>query len=174
MFRYLLLSSMIGLNLPVYAQEPQSPSDPEIAHIVVTANAVDVQAGKLARNMTRNGEVKLFATQMVTDHTAVNEQAAALAKKLGVTPLDNATSKNLQKGGDENVAKLKKLKGGAFDEAYVKNEVAYHEAVLNAIDQVLIPNAKNEELKGLIVKVRPAIAAHLEHAKHLQAKLASQ
>ena len=69
------------------------------------------------------------------------------------------------------IAKLKKLKGSAFDKAYVDHEVAYHEQVLDAIDKVLIPNAKNAELKGLIEKVRPAIETHLEHAKHIQASL---
>jgi len=43
--------------------------------------------------------------------------------------------------------------------------------VLDAIDKVLVPNAKNEELKGLIVKVRPAFVAHLEHAKMIQSSL---
>jgi putative membrane protein len=149
------------------------PSDAEIAHIVVTANAVDVDAGKLAKTRTKNSEVKKFAQQMITDHTAVNKQAAALAKKLGVTPQPNPTSADLKKGGDQNVAQLKKLKGDEFDRHYIDHEVAYHQAVLDAIDKVLVPNAQNAELKALIEKVRPAIAAHLEHAKMIQKQLES-
>jgi putative membrane protein len=72
------------------------------------------------------------------------------------------------------MANLKKLKGAAFDKAYVDHEVAYHEAVLDAIDKVLVPSAQNAELKGLIVKVRPAFVAHLDHAKHLQETLAKK
>src|SRR6185437_3068109 len=109
--------------------------------------------------------------QLVTDHEAVNKQATALAKKLKVTPKDNDTSKSLEKGAQENMANLKKLKGKDFDKAYIDHEVDYHQAVLDAIDKTLIPNAKNAELKGLIEKVRPAIAAHLEHAKSVQSKL---
>jgi putative membrane protein len=108
---------------------------------------------------------------MVTDHTGVNKQAVDLVTKLKVTPEDNPTSKSLKSGGDENVKNLKGLKGAAFDKAYVDHEVAYHQAVLDAVDKTLIPGAKNEELKGLLVKVRPAFVAHLEHAKHLQAGL---
>ena len=63
------------------------------------------------------------------------------------------------------------MQGAAFDKAYVDHEVAYHEQVLDAIDKTLVPNAKNEELKALIVKVRPAFVAHLEHAKMIQASL---
>ena len=111
---------------------------------------------------------------MITDHTAVNQQAGALAKKLGVKPADSDTSKSLKAGAADNVKNLKGLKGAAFDKAYVDHEVAYHQAVLDAIDKVLIPSAKNAELKDLIVKVRPAIAAHLDHAKMVQADLAKK
>jgi putative membrane protein len=108
---------------------------------------------------------------MITDHTAVNKQATQLVGKLKVKPEPNPTSESLKKGGDENIANLKKLKGKDFDKAYVDHEVDYHQQVLDAIDKTLIPSAKNAELKGLIEKVRPAIQAHLDHAKHLQSEL---
>ena len=149
----------------------QAPNDAQIAHIVVTANQVDIDAGKLAESKGSNGDVKAFGKQMVTDHTGVNKQASDLAKKLKVTPEDNATSQSLKKGGDENVKKLGALSGAAFDKAYIDHEIAYHEQVLGAIDKTLVPNAKNDELKALIVKVRPAFVAHLEHAKMIQSKL---
>lgn len=147
------------------------PNDAQIAHIVVTANNVDIQAGKLGEKKGKSADVKSFGKMMVTDHTGVNRQATALVKKLGVKPEDNPTSQSLKKGGDENLAALKKLKGAEFDKAYIDHEVAYHQQVLDAIDKVLVPNAKNEELKALIVKVRPAIEAHLQHAQQIQSKL---
>ena len=164
-----LLAVLAAAILPVYAQ--QGPTDPQIAAIVVTANQVDIDAGKLAKSRTKSKEVSKFAQQMITDHTGVNKQATALVTKLKVKPEPNDTSRALQKGGDENLAKLKKLKGSAFDKAYVEHEVAYHEAVLDAIDKTLVPSAKNAELKDLLVKVRPAFVAHLDHAKHLQSEL---
>jgi len=147
------------------------PNDAQIAHIVVTANQVDIDAGKLAESKGTNKDVKAFGKQMVTDHTAVNQQAVALAGKLKVTPEDNPTSQSLKAGGADNVKKLQGLSGAQFDKAYVDHEVAYHEQVLDAIDKTLIPSAKNEELKALIVKVRPAFVGHLEHAKKIQASL---
>jgi putative membrane protein len=108
---------------------------------------------------------------MITDHSGVNKSATDLVQKLHVTPESNATSVSLQNGGDDNLAALKKLNGDAFDKAYVDHEVVYHEAVLQAVDETLIPSAQNAELKGLLIKVRPAIAAHLDHAKHIQAEL---
>jgi putative membrane protein len=149
----------------------QEINDAQIASIVVTANQVDIDAGKVAASKATHADVKKFAQTMVTDHTGVNKQAKDLAAKLKVTPEDNATSKSLYDGGKANVAKLQTLKGQAFDKAYIDNEVAYHEAVIAAVDKTLIPGAKNEELKALLVKVRPAFVAHLDHAKMIQASL---
>jgi putative membrane protein len=163
--------SLVASLFAVSAFAQSGPTDPQIAGIVVTANTIDINAGKLAKARTKNKEVSKFAQQMITDHTAVNKQAGALAKKLHVKPADSDTSKSLKAGAADNMKNLKGLKGAAFDKAYIDHEVAYHQAVLDAIDKVLIPNAKNAELKDLIVKVRPAIAAHLDHAKMVQADL---
>lgn len=165
-----LVSSLVFLgSAAVFADAV--PNDAQIAAIVVAANSVDVNAGELAKTNASSKEVKEFAQLMVTDHTAVNSQAVALVTKLKVTPEENATSQSLKAGGAKNVATLKTLKGAAFDKAYVDNEVAYHSAVLDAVNQVLIPNATNPELKALLVKVQPAFVAHLEHAKSIQASL---
>ena len=123
----------------------QAVTDAQIASIVVTANQVDIDAGKLAEANATNPDVKKFGAQMVTDHTGVNKSATELVKKLNVTPQDNPTSQSLKSGGEKNLANLKSLKGAAFDKAYIDHEVVYHQQVLDALDKTLIPNAKNEE-----------------------------
>ena len=157
------------ITVPALAQ---MPNDAQIASIVVTANQVDINAGKLAQRKGHKTEVKAFAKQMITDHSGVNNQAVALVTKLKVTPEDNATSQSLAAGGEENLKNLKALKGAAFDKAYVDHEVAYHQQVIAAIDKTLIPSAQNAELKALLVAVRPAFVGHLEHAQQIQASLA--
>jgi putative membrane protein len=164
-----------GLLLaPATGAWAQEVNDAQIASIVVTANQVDIDAGNLAKKQATNPEVKKFADLMVTDHTGVNKSATALVTKLKVTPEDNPTSQSLKSGGDANLKTLKGLNGAAFDKAYVDHEVTYHQAVLDAVDKTLLPGAKNEELKALLVKVRPAFVSHLEHAKHLQSSLGSK
>jgi putative membrane protein len=149
----------------------QGVIDAQIASIVVTANQVDIDAGKLAAERSTNPDVKSFGSLMVKDHTGVNKSATDLVTKLKVGPQDNPTSQSLKSGGDSNLAHLKTLKGAEFDRAYVDHEVAYHQQVIDAMDKTLIPDAKNPELKALLVKVRPAFVAHLEHAKMVQASL---
>jgi putative membrane protein len=165
------LAGFLGLAVAASAAQA-APTDPQIAAIVVTANQVDIDAGKLALSKAKSPDFKTFAQLMITDHSGVNKSAVELVAKLHVTPEQNPTSQSLQKGGDDNLAALKKLSGAVFDKAYVDHEVAYHQAVLDAVDQTLIPSAQNAELKALLVKVRPAFVAHLDHAKHLQSELA--
>lgn len=153
------------------AAQGGAPNDAQIAGIVVAANQVDIDAGKVAEQRASNADVKAFGQRMVTDHTAVNKQAVDLANKLKLKPEDSDTAQGLKKGGADNVANLKNLSGTAFDKAYVDHEVAYHEAVIDALDKTLVPNAKNAELKSLLEKARPAFVAHLDHAKQIQAKL---
>jgi len=164
-------AAVAALALAALPALAQSPSDAQIASIVVTANQVDIDAGKLAESKGSNADIKAFGKQMVTDHSGVNKQAVALVTKLKVTPEDNPTSQSLKKGGEDNVKNLKTLSGAAFDRAYIEHEVAYHQQVLDALDKTLIPNAQNAELKSLLVTVRPAFVAHLEHAKMVQSKL---
>ena len=155
------------------AQESKAAplTDADIAAIVVAANAIDAEAGEFAATRASSEAVKEFARSMVTVHRAVNVQAGELVKKLGVTPTDNGVSKSLWAGAKSAAADLAKLSGKAFDRAYLAREIAFHKAVLEAIDATLIPGAKAPELKQTIVGVRPAIESHLKHAEHLAAGL---
>ena len=155
----------------VAAAQGSKPNDAQIAHIAYTADVIDIKAAQLALQKSKNKEVRDFAENMVRDHTAVNDQALALAKKLKVTPQDNDTSKALVKQADAKQAELKKLGGAAFDKAYADNEVAYHKAVDNALETVLIPNASNTELKDLLTTGLKIFQGHEQHAEQVAQSL---
>ena len=105
----LIALAAASLLLAGGATRAQSPNDAQIAFIVVTANQVDIDAGKLAESKASSADVKAFGKQMVTDHSGVNKQAVALVTRLKVTPEDNATSEALKAGGEKNMARLKTL-----------------------------------------------------------------
>jgi putative membrane protein len=160
------------MALPPFAGAQSELGDAHVLHIVVAANQVDIDAGKLARTKSVRKETRAFAEQMIADHNAVNAEASALAKRLRVKPEDNAVSRSLHQDGRDNLASLRGLtKSAAFDRAYIAHEVAYHEAVLEALDKSLLPSATNDELKALLARMRPAFAAHLEQAKRVRSAL---
>lgn len=146
-------------------------TDPQIAHIAYTAGVIDINAAKQAEEKASNKEVKAFAKDMARDHEAVNKQALDLVKKLKVTPEDNDTSKALSKQAADKLAELGKLKGAAYDKAYIDNEVAYHKTVNTALETQLIPSASNPELKGLLQTGLKIFQGHQQHAEHVAASL---
>jgi putative membrane protein len=151
--------------------EDAKPNDAQIAHIAYTAGAIDVKAAQLALQKSKNKEVRDFAESMVRDHTAVNDQALALVKKLNVTPVDNDTSKALTKQAEAKHAELEKLSGAKFDKTYADNEVAYHKTVDGALETVLIPGTANAKLKDLLKTGLKIFQGHEMHAEHVAQSL---
>lgn len=156
---------------PVNAQQTTNLTDPQVASVAVTANQIDVDYAAIALKTSSNSDVKNFAKTMTTDHKAVIGQAVQLAKKLNVTPQTNAMTKKLLADAEKTKKQLRGKKGSAFDKAYIDNEVAYHKAVIDAVEKVLIPDTDNGELKALLQNVVPALKTHLSHAEMLQQKL---
>lgn len=154
-----------------FAQGSPKLTDPQIAHITYTADAIDITAAKQALKKSKNKEVKAFAQDMVRDHQAVNKQALALTKKLKVKPEDNDTSRSLSKQASDELEKLGKLNGAAFDKAYAENEVAYHKAVIGALETTLIPSANNADLKSLLQTGLKIFQGHEQHAEQVASAL---
>ena len=88
-----------------------------------------------------------------------------------MTPKDNAVSKKMAADAKKTEKLLNSKSGKAFDKAYIDNEVAYHKAVISALETVLIPQAQNAELKSLLQSVVPAFKTHLEHAEMVQSDI---
>jgi len=169
-----LIAALAALYLIGSAQmagAADKPTDPQIAHIAYTAGVLDIEAAKQAIKKSKNKEVVAFAKDMLRDHEEVNKQALALVKKLHVTPEDNPTSKSLATAASDTRNKLAKLKGAAFDKAYIDNEVAYHKQVNSALETLLIPSASNAELKSLLETGLKIFQGHEQHAEHVASEL---
>ena len=165
------IAALYMLSGPGVAQAAAKPTDPQIAHIAYTAGQLDLEAAKQAISKSTNKDVRAFAEDMVRDHTAVNDKALALVKKLNVTPEDNDTSRALTKQAAEKRAELSKLSGAEFDKAYIANEVAYHQTVNGALETTLIPSATNPELKSLLQTGLKIFQGHQQHAEQVAAAL---
>ncbi|OKL38619.1 DUF4142 domain-containing protein [Pontibacter flavimaris] len=166
----LLFGSFMLLS-PAVAQDNPTLSDAEVAHTAVTANQIDIDYAKIAQERSKDAEVLKFAETMASDHKAVIDQAVALVTKLGVTPEVNAVSKQLLSDAEKTKEMLRTKTGAAFNKAYIDNEVAYHKAVIAAVEGLLIPESENAELKSLLESIVPALQAHLEHAQMVQKDL---
>jgi putative membrane protein len=169
----LALGTMLCSGTVALADAP-ALNDPQIATVALTAHQVDLDRAKWALSKIKTDEVKQFAEQMANDHLLGKNEVLALAKKLGVKPETSPVSKGLEDGAAKTKTDLQKLKGAAFEKAYIDAEVGYHQAVIDAVNKVLIPGAKNAEVKEALVNTVPTLEGHLQHAKNVQTLLASQ
>ena len=148
-----------------------APTDSQIAGIVVAADQIDIDYAKLAESKAKDKQVKDFAQLMITDHSSVQKAVGDLAAKLNVTPADSETSNSLKTQAQQTMQKLQGLKDKEFEKAYIDNEVAYHQRVINATKTVLIPNAQNAELKKALQGAEPLFEGHLQHAQRVQSAI---
>lgn len=146
--------------------------DATIVYIYDEANTADIETGELAVKRGSTKEIRNFGATLVRDHKAARQLGRDLAKKLVVTPTPLADDP-YAKGHADAMAKLKTLHGKDFDKAFMKHEVAYHAAVIDAIQNTLLPATKNAELKALEIKIVPAFQGHLLMAQTLEKKISA-
>jgi putative membrane protein len=145
--------------------------DPTIVAIFDAANSWDIETSQIAVKKSKNPEIIAFAKTMIRDHRAVRQLGRDLAMKLKVTPTPPGADFPLAVDHAAIMKSLNSATGAAFDKAYIDHEVWYHQAVIDAITQQLLPATKNAELKDLQNKVAPNFVAHLAHGKSVQAGL---
>ena len=163
------LAAAAAFGSTAVAQEP-ALDDATIVAIFDAANTADIETGTLAQKQGSAKDVREFGAMLARDHKMVRQQGRDLAAKLGVTP----TPPKVDQGAKDHAAamtQLRALKGVEFDRAFLQHEVAFHQAVIDAINGTLLPAIKNEEVKALVVKVAPAFQAHMVMAQQLEKKL---
>lgn len=170
-----LAASLAASAVPGSTARAQDASldDATIVAIFDAANTADIETGALAEQRGSTKEVRDFGAMLARDHKMVRQQGRDLAAKLGVTP----TPPKDDQGAKDHAAamtRLRSLKGGEFNRAFLQHEAAFHQAVIDAVTGTLLPAIQNPELKALVEKVAPAFQAHMVMAQELEKKIAGK
>ncbi len=165
-FGAVIVAVLAGTAATVH-RGPKPLNDLEMAHVAVTANNTDIAYAHLALALSENPKIREFAETMIRDHTAVNEQVFALAKKLGVTAEDNDVSRELRENASKIRDELSRLRGAEFDRRYAENEAAYHQSVNQLVAETFIPNTQNAEVKAAFKGALEIFLVHQQHAEEL-------
>lgn len=152
-------------------QIANAPTDEQIAGVLQAACQVEIGYAQMAMTKSQNKEVRDYAQQMITDHSALQRSMVDLNGKLNLTPAESDTSITLKAQSEDVSSRLNALNGSAFDKAYMDVEVATHQAIIATVSTVLVPNAQNTELKNALQGAFPVMQGHLERARSLQSML---
>jgi len=144
--------------------------DATIVAIYDAANTADIETGNLGSTKGSTAKIRDYGAMLRVAHTAARQQGRDLARKLGVTP----TPPKGDKSAAEHAAVMKHLRGlsgPAFDRAFLEHEIAYHKAVIAAVQGTLLPAISNADLKALVVGVAPVFVQHQMVAEKLLAEM---
>ena len=151
-------------------QNVERLTEGQILKVLSTANMGEIMQAKAALPKLQTPEVRNFAQGMIKQHSANEQKAQALGKRLQVVPQASHTSNALQADSNKIVTGISKA-NSAVDQDYIMSQIMVHTKVINAIDNQLLPNAKNSELRNMLVETRSAVASHLKVAEQINASM---
>ena len=144
-------------------------ADADIANVIHEVNAGEIAAGEIAQTKATNADVKAYAREMVTAHTAMDRKGANIT---GATGASNAAVRDSVVSANQAMAsQLQSANSGAdFDKTYVDGQVMAHQNTLNFL-QAAQNQAQNAELKSMITAAIPDVQKHLDRARALQSSV---
>jgi putative membrane protein len=122
----------------------------------------EVEIGQLAAAKASDANVKSFASMLVDQHTAANNELVKIANARGVE-LPAAPKRSLRK----EIEKLGKKNGDEFDRDFVRQVgVKAHEKDIKMFEHAS-KDVLDPELKAFVDKTLPVLREHLAAAEKL-------
>jgi predicted outer membrane protein len=140
---------------------------PSLPYRIYQDGKAEIQLAQLALMQGSNAQVKGFAQQMITDHTAANAQIRQLAQQRGIALPTEASPLQLR-----DLVRLMGRSGGEFDKLYMDINVQNHETDVTEATQQS-QNATDPDIKALAQLALPVLTTHLTRAKEIQQQLST-
>ncbi|HET7595238.1 MAG TPA: DUF4142 domain-containing protein [Stellaceae bacterium] len=148
---------------PALAQATKaSRADSKFIEQVAKDGQAEVDLAQLAQQKTQSPEVKSLARRLAADHSKSNQQLMQIAQQGGVQPPTGP-----DKSASKKRAKLEKLDGQAFDQAFVKEVVQDHEKDIKYFRKEE-NSLKDPQLKSFAQQTLPVLQDHLQMAQQAQ------
>jgi putative membrane protein len=147
-------------NLPVKSSIARG--DRKFIEHAAGSGMFEVQIAQLAATKATDQNVKSFASMLVDQHTAANNELTKLANAKGVE-LPAAPPHAMRR----DIEKLGKKNGEEFDRDFVRNVgIKAHEKDIKAF-QKASKDVKDADLKAFVDKTLPTLREHLAAAEKL-------
>lgn len=133
------------------------------------SNNFEIAAGILAQTKGESDLVKQYGQHMVTDHTTIGTEMAALATRKGWTV---PTPADLQPKEKALLNTLDSVTNGTFDLEFAAIMIDSHQSAVSLFEEASGgEGASDAELRGFAVNKLPTLRTHLEEARTLQTQL---
>ena len=147
-------------NLP--AKSNIARGDRKFIEQAANSGMFEVQVAQLAVSKATDPNVKSFASMLVDQHTAANNELVKIANAKGVE-LPAAPNHSLRR----EIEKLGKKNGAEFDRDFVREVgLKAHEKDIKAFEKAS-KDVKDADLKAFVDKTLPVLREHLAAAEKL-------
>lgn len=149
------------------ASDPSSSAampTPDYLMAAGKSDMFEMQEGQLAAQMSSNARIKAFGRQMMKDHTKSTNMVMAAAQKSGVA----VTPPTLGPDQTAQLEQLKAAQGPAFDQMYLSQQLASHEAALS-VQKGYANTGSDKNLKKTAAKIVPVVEHHIDELKSMGA-----
>ena len=119
----------------------------------------EVEFGKLAAERAESPDVKRFGQKMVDDHSKANDELKSIAEKKSFTVPAAMDAKD-----KAEYNRLSKLRGAAFDRAYMKHMVNDHRTDVSEF-QYEARAGVDPDVRSFASKTLPTLQDHLKMAE---------
>lgn len=145
-------------------------SDANVISVLASTNGSEIAEGQLARQRSRDADVRAFAQSLVKDHQDFQKKIDDAARAAGVTPEPPQSADSLTHAAAQASDSLKRLSGPAFDRAWIAHEVDGHRKTLADL-QRMQQTVRSQQLSDAIGDGIESVRKHLQKAEELQARL---
>jgi len=165
--RYKLIALAGSLIVGAFLLDNANAAD--LAHLLNQANTMnyeEIQSAKAAKDKAGDNQSLLtFAETLKGDHEANQEAVKVLGNQ------KNVKIETAPESVEKKVKGLDRLDGGAFNAAFLDDEVADHEQALKSFKSARSQFKDEPDVELYIDQTIPILKAHLEMAKNLQSQM---
>lgn len=144
------------LGAPAFAK-----TEKDFVADAIKGDTSEIVLGQLALSKSSNPGVKAFAQTLINDHTKAKAQAKTVAEKLGLAPPSAVMPE-----AEQELKKLEKLNGDAFDKEFVRYMVKDHEKDIASFRKE--SQSGSGPAQNLAGETLPTLEKHLQMAKALE------
>lgn len=144
--------------------------DATILGVIEYAHTAGLEAAEVAQQQGHTAEVRELAQGFARAHTHARDEVRALGIRLQIRPL-LPDADPIPRAHAQAITRLQGLEGRAFDQAWADHQVQFHQSLIERVRTSLIPSAANQQVKGHLNRLLPALVVHLEEARAVQERV---
>lgn len=140
-----------GCSLFQWAMPGVTLSDANVLAMLDVINLSEIDSADLAKQKASSEQVRIFASRILNQHTAMMQETRQLAQQINVDPKMPALASTVGERHQETMEELRSMSGADFDHAYLNYQITMHEQAIDIVEHTAdyVDNRRlHDHLKG--------------------------